>query len=548
MAVDTVRSRVDNSGRKQHSFPEPDVRMDLGTLLEKQAIRYRDKVCLTYIDSGEQYTYDEFNKAVNRLANGLRRLGVEKGDYVATMIRNRCEHLIVWFALCKLGAVEAIMNNTFVGEPLARLLNLTETKFLITEDVCLDAVVGVAGSLNYLEKVILIDGLERGKEALDRFEVLDYQGVLSDDCTNPPSVVVDDAEVMMLQPTSGTTGFSKACMISHRYAISYAAHVNLILEMTDQDVSYTFVPLFHGAGRFCDVLPTLMIGGRVTLRSKFSLSKFWPEVVECGATFFIGMGSVQALLWKAEPRPEETMHKVRITWCFPEPVAQDDFEGRFKVKLLPASGHYSETFCGMPIVHRYGDPGGIVRSCWEAKIMDEHDEELPDTEVGQLCLRPQEPGLMAAGYFGQPEATLAAWRNLWFHTGDLGKFDEEGYFHFLGRMGDGIRVKGENVSALEVESLYLNIPEVKECAAIGVPSDLGEEDVKVFIELSPEAGGEKAEWETRLMEWGQVNMNKFMAPRYLEVVDEFEVTETGKIKKKVLLKKHLEQQSAGAAR
>lgn len=537
MSVDTVRRVVDNSGRKKHFFPEPGTRIDLGTLVEKQAKKHGDKTFLIRIETGEECSYREFNEMVNRTAHGLSELGIRKGDYVATMILNRCEHLFVCHALNKLGAPEAIINNEFVGEPLSRLINLTGTRYLITEEACLDTLRDVRDELKHLEHVVLIDGQDRGVKELPGCKVTGYRDILSDDISNPPSVVFDDAEVALLLPTSGTTGFSKACMVSHRFCVSHSEHTRLFLEITDKDTAYSFYPLFHGAARYYDVLPTFMAGGRVVLRNRFSLSNFWPDVVRYGCTFFMGLGSVQAMLYNAEACPEEKMHNLRLAWSCPDNIPGDEWRARFNVEMLPTAGHYSETFVGTVTTIRRGEPGGIVRSVYEVKILDENDEEVPDGQVGQMAIRPTEPGVMSYGFYNMPGATLKVCKNLWYHTGDMGKFDEQGYFYFLGRMMERIRVRGENVSATEVEEIFLNHPKINDCAVIGVPSDLGEEDVKLYAQLKA-AVDSSADVVEELLEFGRDNLNKYMAPRYVELVDGFTRTQTGKIKKDVLLKIH----------
>jgi len=537
MGINTTRKVVDNSKRKKHFFPEPGMRIDLGTLLEQQVDKYQDKLFLTFIDTDERYTYNKFNAMVNRIAHGLSELGIAKGDYVAIMLPNCCENLFVCYSLYKLGAPEVTINRDFRGVALSRMINMTGTKYLVSDKSYIDALVDITDNLNQLETIIFINDADKAKEKLSRFNVLDYQSIISENRTNPPSIIDDDTEMAMVMPTSGTTGLSKGCMLSHRACIRVAENTMLFLEVSEKDIVYTMYPLFHVGPRLYDILPTLMAGGGVVLRSKFSLSNFWPEIVKHNCTFFLCLGSVQALLYNADPRPEETQHNLRIVWAAPTTIQKELWEERFKVELITRGG-YSETGVGSVVAPQRGHDGGIVRAIYDVRVVDENDEELPDGEIGEIVIRPLEPDIMFKGYFGVPEATLKAWRNLWHHTGDLGCYDEEGYFYFLGRMSERIRVRGELVSAVEVEEVFLKHPYVADCAAIGVPCELGEDDVKLYVQLRPEVNVSKENLVKELLEYSKDNMSKYMAPKYIAFVGEFTRTPSGKIKKDILIKIH----------
>jgi len=543
MGIDSKRKAIDNSNRKKHFFPEPGMIIDLGTLLEKQVVKYGNNPFLTSVDTGASYTYHEFNHMVNRTAHGLSDLDISKGDYVAVMLPNCCEYLFICYSLYKLGVVDVAINTEFRGIQLTRLINMTKTKFLVCDEPYIDMIADIANNLDYLETIIFINGADRAKEKLTKFKVLDYQNVLSDNISNPASVVNDDTDVAMVLPTSGTTGFSKGCMLSHRACIRVGENAMLFLELSEKDIAYEFFPLFHCGSRLYHVLSIIMVGGCVALRSKFSLSNFWADVVKYKCTFFITLGSVQTLLYNAPPKPEETEHNLRIVWCAPTTVPKELWEERFKVELITRGG-YSETAVGSVVAPQRGHDGGIVRSIYDVRIFDENDEELTDGKIGEMVIRPLEPDIMFKGFYDMEEATLKTWKNLWHHTGDLGYYDEEGYFYYMGRNSERIRVRGEMVSAFEVEDIFSRHQHINECAAIGVTSDLGEDDVKLYVKLNSEVDVNEGKLIKELLDYGNKNMAKYMVPKYFTFIKDLPKTPSGKVKKKSLLKLHKEETAA----
>ena len=272
-----------------------------------------------------------------------------------------------------------------------------------------------------------------------------------------------------------------------------------------------------------------MAGGRVVLRESFDAKMFWPEVSEYGATWSMILGSVQQLLWTAPPTREESRHELRFMWGTPLPVDQHEFQDRFGVRV-PAGGGYGSTDAGMVAIPLFDTPGGRVLDTHEVAIFDESDDSLPTGEVGELVIRPTEPGVMFSGYFGMPEETLASWRNLWFHTGDLARLDDDGLLHFVSRMSERIRVRGEMVSAYEVEEVALTHPAVEDCAVIGVPSNRGEEEVKAFVSLRPGATATAKELQIFCGE----RMSRFLVPASVVFLAEMPRTPTGKPSKDIL--------------
>ena len=326
--------------------------------------------------------------------------------------------------------------------------------------------------------------------------------------------------------TSGMTGVSKGCLLSHRYAVHTAENMIGPFRITAYDVAYTPYPLSHIGPAFYDILPTLMTGGRVVLRDGFSLSNFWPELVRFGVTRFMCLGSVQQLLYAAPPCPEERLHKVTRCWSAPAPVPKADFDRRFGLHLIPGGG-YGSTDAGWVVVPQWDHPGGIVLPHYEVAIVDENDDLLPPGEDGEIVIRPREPGVMADGYFGMPQKTLETRRNLWFHTDDIGSLDVDGLFYFRCHMAERIRVRGEMVSGFEVEEGALSHQGIEDAAAIGVPAALGEEDIRLFVTLKPGVGLTEEDIRAHC----RSVIAKFMVPAIVTILEEMPRTVTGKPEK-----------------
>jgi len=293
--------------------------------------------------------------------------------------------------------------------------------------------------------------------------------------------------------------------------------------ITSHDVSYTPYPLSHIGPAYYDMLPTFITGGKVVLRDTFSLSAFWHEVSQHGVTWFLCLGSIQQLLYSAPEHPDEKNHKVTRCWSTPAPVPKKLFDERFNLHLIPGGG-YGSTDAGWVVAPQWDHPGGIVFPEFEITIVDENDEAVPNGVDGELLVRAKIPGVMSDEYFGMPEKTLESRRNLWFHTGDIARIGNDGFFYFRHRMAERIRVRGEMVSSFEVEEGALSHPAVQDAAAVGVPSSLGEEEVRLFVVLKP---GTTTAGDT-IRSHCAARMAKYMVPREVIILDAMPRTPTGK--------------------
>jgi crotonobetaine/carnitine-CoA ligase len=340
---------------------------------------------------------------------------------------------------------------------------------------------------------------------------------------------VDERDVAMLLFTSGTTGPSKGCVLSHRYAIRQGELLAEHLRITSSDVLYSPFPLFHADAATLTVVPAMVMGATAALGRRFSASGFWEEVRAFEATVFDFMGATLSILWKQPRRSDDSDNPVRLAWGVPMPAWADEFEARFGLKLLEV---YGLTDAGVVAFYPYDEerrPGACGRPVhpYDVRVFDADDRELHAGQIGEIVVRPLEPSVTMAGYHGMPSETLSVFRNLWLHTGDRGYFDDDGYLYFVGRNTDSIRRRGENISAFEIEEVVLAHPDIVEAAAVGVPSELTEEDVKLCI--VPRAGARISPRE--LIEFCKPRMARFMLPRYVEVMTELPRTQTQKVEK-----------------
>jgi crotonobetaine/carnitine-CoA ligase len=341
-----------------------------------------------------------------------------------------------------------------------------------------------------------------------------------------PPVAVEQTDPATVIFTSGTTGHSKGCVLSHRMLVRSAEAIVDACALTADDVVYAPYPLFHIQGAYLDVLPALLVGGEAVVPRRFSASRFWDDMRSFGVTVFGIVGTVMQILWNREPSPGDRDHRVRLTWGGPTPVDLDAFEERFGVAVLRGEHTYGMTEIGIVCMGDH-DPAvsGRVRPIYDVIVADDDDAPVPAGEVGEILVRPREPGVLFDGYLNRAEATVNATRNLWFHTGDLGHLDDAQRLTFLGRKREMIRRAGHNISTWEVEEAVGEHPAVLECAALGRPSSMGEEEVEVFVVPRPDAELDVEQ----LLDFCRGQMAAFMVPQHVLVVAEIPKTATGKL-------------------
>ena len=497
--------------------PAPDT---LGAAL-RHAARTAPRRPLLRMAEGE-WTTAALDAQSDRVARGLRDLGVAPGDRVSVMLPNLPDFVVIWFALAKLGAVMAPVNTAFTGQGLVDAINLVQSRVLIAHDSLAAQWRAARPALTQLTHVLVLGEAGAGEHA--------FAAVARDArADDPPWPDVLAADLCLLLYTSGTTGRSKAVMLAHRFVLSQAAAFGQQLGLRADDVLYCPYPLFHLDASVLTVALALVLGAVAAIGARFSVSRYWDEMRAFGATVFDFMGATLTLLYKQPPSPRDRDHRARLGWGVPMPGWADDFEQRFGCRLVEI---YGSTEVGLIMAPTPGEARrtgscGRIGPLWQAELHDAHGVAVPVGASGELVVRPRAPDALMRGYWAMPDATLAALRDQWFHTGDVMRQDADGHFYFVGRTKDMVRRRGENISAAEVEQGLETHPAVQEAAVFGVPSELTEEEVMACVVRQPGAALAAAELATH----ARGAMARFMVPRYIRFMDALPRTPTDKVEK-----------------
>jgi crotonobetaine/carnitine-CoA ligase len=482
---------------------------------------------------GQVYTVGDIDTNASRLANGLKVLGVQKGQTVATILDNSAEAIYIWLAINKLGAVSVPINTAYKGEYLRHQLGDSGAAVVIAESDYAERVAAIADGLP--EMRFLVRRTDAGPLPPLKQQLLHWEDIVSADASDP-DVAVGPADLAMLIYTGGTTGPSKGCMISHNYACNLAQTVSDGTGRSASTVSWTALPLFH-FNAVCNVLCDLKHGGRMALYPRFSVSNFWPEIERTGANYVTLLGSMFPMLLTApDNEAEQRCHgqlEVVGGAPFPEKL-QQAWKQRFAAKHTLCPG-FGLTECSLVTSISFDDKAkpdssGLRNDSFDVRIIDDEGNEVPDGTAGEVIVRPLKPNVMFEGYWRRPEETLGLLKNLWFHTGDIGRFDEDGYFFFVDRKKDYLRRRGENISSFEVESVFRQHPAIEDIAAHAVLSDLTEDELKVTAVLRQ--GAKISEEELCL--WSAEQMPYFAVPRYIEFRDNLPRSPVGRVLKYVL--------------
>lgn len=481
--------------------------------------------------AGPSATYGEFHTAAMRWAAVYRSLGLDRLDNVVTMVKPSAAAYASWIGMTWAGVIDASCNTAYQGRMLTYLLDQSRARVAVVDASYLDRFVAVADDLHHLETVVVIDDVAVEPHEETAFTVLRADDLLrsvdpAEDLA-PPEI----RDIAMMIYTSGTTGPSKGVLVP--WAQVHESCLGLIppdnLDRTD--AFYSPFPMCHGSGRAALGVMT-MCGGRFVLREQFSATHYWDDIIDNGCTTTGLVGAMTTFLWNRPPRPDDAANPLRRAVMMPVVPYYREFEERFGLKLTTCYA-MSEIATVFSTGWTITDPAscGTVRDGFEVRLVDDDDFEVPIGEVGQLVVRHRDPWTLFQGYFDMPDKTAEAWRNGWFHTGDAFRVDEEGRFYFVDRVKDAIRRRGENISSFEVEALVNDHPAVLEAAAIPVPSEWGEDEVKVCVVRTDEMLTE-----ARLIDDLTETMPRFMVPRYVEFVDSLPKTDATQRVKKMLLR------------
>lgn len=472
--------------------------------------------------NGETWTWHQTLELTQRAAQGLSNNGVKKGDHVLSWQPNNREAVLTWFGLNYLGAIYVPVNTAYKGNILEHVVKLSDATLMVCHADLAERLNDIETGL--LRDVIVTDGQAslKGLNSLPGSDLLPEQGL-----PGMPDVV-EPWDTQYIIFTSGTTGPSKAVLSSylHGYSMGPEAH-NYVVE---SDRSFINMPLFHTGGTIY-VIMTLANGGSCFVDTHFKTDEFWQTVKDHNITSVCLIAAMIPFLSKQPSGSENKNHPLKKALCIPWNEEAKTFGRRYGIEMRTC---FNMTEISGPLVSEcYPSKNGTcgkIRDGVQARIVDENDCEVAPGVTGELILRTERPWSMNHGYYKNPEATAAAWRNGWFHTGDGFKYDEQGYFYFVDRIKDAIRRRGENISSFEVENEVAAFDAVGEVAAIPVPSELGEDEVMIVV---ASAQGKKVD-PLELFNFLIPRMAHFMLPRYIRIIDELPKTPTQKIKKHLL--------------
>jgi crotonobetaine/carnitine-CoA ligase len=501
----------------------------LGGLLSNRAAETSaaDKVFLRTLE--QEVTYREFDELTSRVAGGLAAQGVAAGQCVPVLLPNRLEFLLSWFGLAKLGAVMVPIDVQARGTFLETALGVGDPAVVIADRALRDSLAQLQGS-GKIGRVIVCRG-DDDSDVDGGF--VPFDDLLRAEPVAQRQVQVGDPAAVYL--TSGSTGHPKGVVVSHASVIRRAEIWVEEFAIRSSDVMFTPFPLHHTDASIGMVAVGLVVRATVAIQPRFSASGYWNDVRRFEATVTHTLGPDQVILFNQPPHDDDADNPLRLMIgagpIRPSPFSAD-FERRFGVTLGLC---YGQGECWMPITYALGEPErngscGRPHGSFEVRIFDDDDREVRAGTTGEIVLRPTEPYVFMDGYFRDPAATVAATRNLWYHTGDLAYQDDDGYVYYIGRKHDVIRRRGENISALQVEEIVAAHPAVREVAAIAVPSEVGEDDLKICVIVAEGSDLTPAE----LAQFCAERMARFMVPRYIEFYAELPRTATQKVAKTVL--------------
>jgi carnitine-CoA ligase len=489
-------------------------------MVVRQAERFADK---PLVSAGRKtWSFAQTCDEAASFAGTLRAYGIGTGDRVALICSNRVEFLRVFLGCAWVGAVCVPINIASRGAQLQHILSNSAARLLILEH-------GFAANLDHVDLAML--GLE-DIWTIDDGEAIRAGALVSKPLATShapcPAAELRAGDLLTLLYTSGTTGPSKGVCCPHAQYFWWGLNTAALLELEPDDVLCTTLPLFH-TNALNTFFQALLTGIPVTFEKRFSASDFYASLARSQATCTYVLGAMVPILLSRERTSEERGHRGRRALAPGVPARfHSEFMQRTGITLVDGWGSTETNFVLGATADRQR-PGlmGPVYNGFEARVVDHDDNRLPDGTPGELVVRADAPFAFATGYFGEPEKTVEAWRNLWFHTGDRVIREPDGYFRFVDRMKDAIRRRGENISSFEVEQVLLGHPAIALAVAFPVRSALAEDEVMAAVVLHP--GQSRTHLE--LIQYCEPRLPYFAVPRYLDFVTILPTTESGKVQK-----------------
>lgn len=455
-------------------------------------------------------TFAEVHAAALGFCRRLRSIGIVRGDHVALIAGNSASYLIAWFGISMAGATAVMLSNQLLDDGLQYALEQSDTSAIVADRAWIEGRGAVlTGELGTLPVVMI------GDDQFIRCEK-DEAFMATEECS--------DSDACAILYTSGSTGRPKGVLISHASYLAAGRHMVDAIALAPDDRILVCLPLYHANPQMYAVMSALHAGASIAILPRFSAGDFFRDAESLQCTGFTFVGTILSIL-AARHEHEQRVHGLRFAvgggtasqvWR-----AVDE---RFGIRVHEVYGMTEiGGFVTINTIADYKqDTCGRARPDMDVRVFDEHDREVPTNSVGEIVVRPLEPHVILSGYYRQPEVTLAALRNLWFHTGDRGSYDEDGYLRFHGRSKELIRRGGEMISPVEIETALRAMPGVADCAVVGVADDIWGEELKAVIVGERIIPGE-------VREYLRGKVPAHMLPRYVELMSEIPKTETQKI-------------------
>ncbi|WP_427965373.1 class I adenylate-forming enzyme family protein [Altererythrobacter sp.] len=528
---------------------------------------------LFYGETGTEMSFADVAQRTDAISGNLQRLGIGKGDHVSVFCTNSLLAALSMFGIWKAGAVYCPINFSYTGRLLEYQLNDTSPRLVITEPDLLPALNEVASLLEDAPKVSVcadpINPNDADVPSIDGTYGSIAWSELTSDCS-PADVKLDPSDAANLIYTSGTTGPAKGVLLPHRWMAQYTFLSRKLCN--ENDVIYNDLPMYHVGGAVFNICRAAWLGCEVAIWNRFSPDSFWSRIAERKATTAVLLDVMIPWLMKAPAGADDRRNTLNKVHMQPLPLDHAVFADRFGIDHVTAGFGQTETGNGLIVMIRQSGEGegtpsdlyfgpshaeiaqtmqeinvpvispeqaerkgimGVPSPFVEVSVRREDDSLCDTGEIGHLTLRPKLPNIFLQTYWRKPEATADALRNLWFHTGDAAFLGEDGFYYYNDRLGDRIRVRGENLSSFQVEDLLNRHPGVRMSAVVGVPSEEGnEDDIAAFvIATSPDALSEDI-----VRAYATENMPKYMRPRFIRIVDDLPRTPTNKVEKYKLRK------------
>jgi long-chain acyl-CoA synthetase len=511
--------------RESQSAPE-----NLGQLLRQRVAASPEKDFLFSESDGRRFSYGQFEQAVKRAAHLLQSHGVCKGDVVSLLMPNSAEYIIAYFACWQLGALAGPINSLLKEEEITFVLNNSEAKTILIHSEFQPPLDNIRKDLPHLKSVIVFED-EAEATLRSNANVGSRHAV-----PLPTSKINLDDEAIIIY-TSGTTGKPKGCLLTHGNLIANARQISQWLQFTEDDRLLTIMPLFHMNAVSVTTVSALYAGGSTVISPKFSASRFWQIISDYEITSFGSVATMLSMLLSTYPEGVPAGLKtdqLRFAMCGSAPVPAEvmqRFEETFNCLVIEGYG-LSESTCrstfNPPDTRRRAGSSGLPIGN-EMRVVDDEGNEVSDGELGEIVMRGEN---ILKGYYRNEEATAIAFRDGWFHTGDIGYRDQDGFFYIVDRKSDMIIRGGENIYPREIDELLYQHPAVAAAATIGVPDPLYGEDVAAFVVLKED----KAASEDELIKYCREHLADYKSPKKIRIVASIPKGPTGKLLKRELAK------------